>query len=61
VSITGHCPECGQDLDLGGNEDCPVCAAEPVPGHEEERREELLAICDDCHRTDGTHDLTVEH
>jgi len=30
TTLVGLCPACGQNLDNGGNFDCPTCAAEPT-------------------------------
>jgi len=46
------CPDCGRDIDLlGGNPDCPTCAAEPAAdGTPPQALTEVLGLdlCDEC-------------
>lgn len=58
------CPECGRDIDqLGGNPECPVCAAEPKLGPPMTPRSDYVDVIDHTlhrHTAEGWCDLRTQ-
>lgn len=55
------CPDCGRDIDrLGGNPDCPTCAAEPAQlDWCSVHRRQACTLCDECGHDGRLHAYVV--